>query len=638
VKPQAKQPEAYPECYLYLGHSSVAVLRDADGGYEAIEEEKLSRRKGGDYLPLRTLLALRHYRFERIYIVNFLGAVDYAGFLLRYFHGRQSPLAAFLANTELYEVVLSHHTTHYLSALAFYLAHADDAAASGPLHCIVSDGSGSEWESLTIFKTHLRQGEGLAEPLARTQTLRKAYAQQLSCGHLYARIFCNADTGFAVLKDEYKSLGYEARIDEVLTPRHRRRLDRILRRVAHAFVNERSNHVRHQLLADITRFLPQTTPPHEQPTIPSSWAQKLTLQPVAASGPPGAWRLLPLRHHPEAILHEAAEHHFGHGMSVRRLQALTREEIPAPDVIRRWWQGCSREQVRILAGYLANRLLLELYDALLAPLAADNLLVAGGVHYNVKLNEHLLQRIPGQFCAVPLAGDEAHALAAVAWRHGPGVFKQRGLAFIRRDLSTLPTKLPPGVIPVHTETQLRETVASLVAQGGIVNLMRGHGEIGPRALLHTSTLCLPTPANCRAVNHMNGRDRHMPLAPLLRETKLNAFFSADHRRVVGSLAYMVVGLRYLDSVDRQKYRAVMHWDVHSGAYTGRPQVVAEDGFEAELLHAMEMLSGYELFINTSFNIHGKSTVLTVRHALHDLEYQRRQAVTAVAPTLVVLTH
>ena len=41
------------------------------------EEEKENRRKGGEYPPLRTLLRLRHYSIDDLYIVNFLGDIDF---------------------------------------------------------------------------------------------------------------------------------------------------------------------------------------------------------------------------------------------------------------------------------------------------------------------------------------------------------------------------------------------------------------------------------------------------------------------------------------------------------------------------------------------------------------------------------
>ena len=58
----------------------------------------------------------------------------------------------------------------------------------------------------------------------------------------------------------------------------------------------------------------------------------------------------------------------------------------------------------------------------------------------------------------------------------------------------------------------------------MVNIVTNRMEFGPRALLSTSTLFLPTKENAEKNNRMNGRNEVMPFAPVCLEKELTNLF------------------------------------------------------------------------------------------------------------------
>ena len=630
---------AYESCYLYLGHNSVALLYNSPDDFFFIEEEKEIRQKAGEYVPLKTLLMLRRYTIGTLYLVNFLGDIDFSRILDLYFSGDTEKIAGFLARTRLLEIDLSHHLTHAVSALFNLRNHLDETPGfkGGRFHLIVSDGTGTDYESITLYELDVRPEDSLREMVGSLRVLGKTVGGYLSCGLAFARLVCNRDTGFAVLKDEHKSAGYETHINGLLSRREIETMDRVIRRVAKSFLEDSNNPVKRSFLQDIAAMLGEAAS-----AFPADVDQnrdfERSLRPIAVTNghvTSRGGRLFKLhRERWLALKDGVSTQHFQHGFSMKLFQRMSATVVPALAFMQHLQSGLSRHQVRVLSSYVAGKFLESYYDLLVERHCIENLIVSGGVHYNVKLNNFLLRRVPGYFSATPLAGDVAHVPACAALHRPELALRLKSLRCLARDLRP-PAFMRTNENVIYTEDpgELVAEVGRLVAEGAIVNVIKGRGELGPRALLNSSTLALPSRENRLRINLMNHRDDYMPMAPSLTEDHLGYFFHPEeYERVIGSLEYMIVSLRYRSTVDRQMYDGVMHYDPSTHAYTGRPQVVRRsDEVNYHLLKTIEERSGYRAVINTSFNIHGKSTVQRVWHAWSDFRFQRCQSQRAGIP-------
>jgi carbamoyltransferase len=238
--------------------------------------------------------------------------------------------------------------------------------------------------------------------------------------------------------------------------------------------------------------------------------------------------------------------------------------------------------------------------------------VTGGVFLNVKVNSLLADLTPGKFCAMPLAGDQG-----------------AGLGVYRRYLGDLkwPDHLFWGIRDAMTSTVggiinqgTIELVKDEIIDKGMVNLVRGSVEFGPRALCHTSTLALPNKNNVEEINQMNGRDTIMPMALVCTERQARDLFE-DVGKVHKSLEYMIVTRRFKKSRHIGLDGGAL-WYPRTDEYTCRPQTT-KDPLMMELLEELGPL------INTSFNVHGVPIVFTQAQieASHIYENQRSQITT-----------
>ena len=168
----------------------------------------------------------------------------------------------------------------------------------------------------------------------------------------------------------------------------------------------------------------------------------------------------------------------------------------------------------------------------------------------------------------------------------------------------------------------REAVADLmalvVAHDGVVGLMQGAAETGPRALGHRSILANPTnPETLRVLNErVKHRERIRPLAPMLTLAAAHELFELSDGAAANDYAaydWMVLTARARPAA-RERIPAVVHEDG-----TGRLQIVREDVDPLchAYLRAMGRRVGVEASVNTSLNV-GAPIALTVGQAVETL--------------------
>lgn len=289
---------------------------------------------------------------------------------------------------------------------------------------------------------------------------------------------------------------------------------------------------------------------------------------------------------------------------------------------------------RIVIGRYIQLVLENFYSAVLAYFEnPKRVVVAGGVHFNVKLNNHILKAVDA-FSVVPLAGDQGAAIGCWAQQNSGPIYGN--LCWGDRDLSAIIDPNDPHVKICNTREEYQKLVADLVAKGEIVNTITGSMEFGPRALCNTSTLALPTSENVDVINTLNGRNTVMPFAPVVCYENITRFFKEDQvKKCYGSQRYMIVTFDY--KVAREEYMGVAHRYPGKELYSGRPQVVMPDQPVHNIVQRVAEQGHPPILINTSLNAHGKPIVYSVNDALEDLVFnlKKAEAYNLPAPKLVI---
>jgi carbamoyltransferase len=260
--------------------------------------------------------------------------------------------------------------------------------------------------------------------------------------------------------------------------------------------------------------------------------------------------------------------------------------------------------------------------------------LAGGVISNVKATRRvrLLPEVEAAF-VFPHMGDGGLALgAAVLGAAASG--EDVRLEMDRLDLgpSYDPRELDSSVraagMSADTVGRVPETVADLLAEGGIVMWFQGAMEYGPRALGHRSVLARPDRLDIRDRLNLALKRRvwYQPFCPSMLESdarQMLADWDGGRNRAM-TMAYQVA----------DRYRCAMA-GVTSVDGTCRPQFVADDdpGVFADLLREVRQRSGAGVVLNTSFNIHGEPLVCSPAEAL-DVFLRSGADALAIGPFLV----
>lgn len=256
---------------------------------------------------------------------------------------------------------------------------------------------------------------------------------------------------------------------------------------------------------------------------------------------------------------------------------------------------CNIDQKRVIISYYVQGIVESVIGALVDLHAPKNLLVSGGLFYNVKLNSMLADRVE-KFCVMPLAGDQGAGLGIYQAIHGN--LKWPGhLAWGHRNLHNVEAA---GIVVVDSDddkSQILSVLADSILRDGAVNLVRGSMEFGPRSLCNTATIANPTMDVVEKINAMNDRTTIMPMAPAMTGEQVSRMLK-DSEKVVGSLEYMVVTRDVKPDFINCMMGAAHHYAVND-RWTCRPQIV-----KSKDMLMTDLLENFGPLINTSFNYHG----------------------------------
>jgi len=160
-----------------------------------------------------------------------------------------------------------------------------------------------------------------------------------------------------------------------------------------------------------------------------------------------------------------------------------------------------------------------------------------------------------------------------------------------------------------------DQVASLLAKGDIVAVIRGRAEFGARALGNRSILA--NPSRRETVQKINeaikNRDFWMPFALSILEEKLDEYILNPKKL---QSPFMAISLDV-----RPEKNAQIEAGTHPYDKTVRPQAVSSE-YTPEyhaLITAFHRITGIPALLNTSFNLHGEPIVDTIADAVRTFE-------------------
>jgi predicted NodU family carbamoyl transferase len=280
---------------------------------------------------------------------------------------------------------------------------------------------------------------------------------------------------------------------------------------------------------------------------------------------------------------------------------------------------------RVIISYFVQNVVEQVIVTLVKLHNPTNLMVVGGLFYNVKINHILANLVPGKFTAMPLAGDQGASLGVYQAYQGDLVWPEN-LAWGDRDLKFDTRNLPRGMVVCNTEEEAQKQVMAALHRQGFCNLVRGRMEYGPRALCNTSTIAIPDLDVAKSINHMNARTMEMPFAPVVTKEQADQIF-IGYDKIHKSLEYMIATRTYRPG-EAERMMGAAHFYPQEGVFTGRPQVTAEP-------FMVQMLNEFGPLVNTSFNFHGVPIVRSEEQIL-DTHIREWQAAPKLEPTTVIL--
>lgn len=227
---------------------------------------------------------------------------------------------------------------------------------------------------------------------------------------------------------------------------------------------------------------------------------------------------------------------------------------------------------RIALAYFVQSLLEDLVLYLLDMVMSHKdrtLQFAGGIFYNVKLNNRILNKYAGRITLMefmPLAGDLGAPLGMIEGLEIPHLFLGRR--------------------EVTNNSRYR------IDLDDFEFVFKDWMEFGPRALGNTSCIAKPTAEMTVKINKMNGRPNIMPMAPMISSDLADQY--CRNIVVLGRCKhFMIVATDWCGPIE--EYRGVLHnKPLEPNTYTCRPQVVDN-----------EYTKKYGVVINTSLNAHGQ---------------------------------
>jgi len=260
--------------------------------------------------------------------------------------------------------------------------------------------------------------------------------------------------------------------------------------------------------------------------------------------------------------------------------------------------------------HIFQRELLDKMKELKQSTDAEYLYYSGGSALNIKANAALLNSgIFREVFVPPCTNDSGLSIGAgafVEWlKHG---YVQLQSPFLNNWLLNLPEIN-------YSEADLK-TVSELLFKGGVVAVMNGYGEAGPRALGNRSIIARADSKKLSdyVSQKLKQREWYRPVAPVMLEKHLPYFAGSPSS---GFLSQFMLTEFHIQPDRINELEGAVHVDGTSRIQTLNNR--SENPYLYDLLVVLEARYGLKALLNTSFNSKGKPLVHTEKDALEEAQ-------------------
>ena len=251
----------------------------------------------------------------------------------------------------------------------------------------------------------------------------------------------------------------------------------------------------------------------------------------------------------------------------------------------------------------------------------NNISLAGGGFANVKLNLRVVEdKVFDEVYIFHAMGDDGASFGALVY---DDVCDEIDVDWIRGDnmpyYGTSYTKDEVKKVLENNKEKINFdylgdtsylNLAKDISDNKICALFQGKMEYGPRALGHRSIIANPRNPQIREDISLKFKKREwfQPFCPSILEEEREKLFKVSYPN-----KYMTCAFTVKDEF-AEELPSIVHVD-----NTARPQFVEkkDDEYYFNLLKELQKINKYGVVLNTSFNIHGKTIVMTPQDALDD---------------------
>lgn len=487
---------------LSLGHNSSAVLVIDGNIVCGYENERLTGIKSDSQFPYHAIKEIGGYYdlslVEKVYVSHWatFGDVDE----MSYKHWKSDELFLLCPNAQIISNV-DHHDCHVQILRVF----TDDSFKWE----IIADGFGNHNETISIYKDK--------------ELIHRVFGFEKSLGLLYQ--YTTAYLGLKMNQDEYKLLGYESHITEVLTPGNVNKLHGIAQSYAKKY------------LKDILD--PQLKPQFDL-------VAGLDALPNIRLG---------IRNYLNNVM----------------LMKLGSRKSQLTDY-----------ELKVIVAYFVQSTIEMVMSGIIDHFNITEVALSGGIFMNVKLNNTIAKKVE-RISILPICGDQSCGLGAYQHYNKDLVWPDH-LFWGRRDLSLIPLNISKLKV-CKSFGEAADNIVNALYEDKIVNIVYGNMEFGARALGHTTTLALPSAKNVDYINVLNDRSSIMPMAGMISESILGQYHNPE--KVHKSLEYMVMTLDLIGT-PFERIMGCHHKHPTKKVWTNRVQVV-KNQLHAHLLEIFKML-------------------------------------------------
>lgn len=554
---------------ITLGHNSSAIYVPENGGTPiGYEQERLSGIKSDSQFPNDAIseiiknVGFKELQGCKIFISHWFDFIDNAIPNKYITEMDLNNLKEISEDITYVTPEFTHHDAHAYAGLSFFNYHANKRNINlrkEKINIIVADGFGNDGEVISIYQL---------KDLNTPQLLHRTYGYKNSIGLMYQ--YATSYVGMKENQDEYKFLGYEAHIDE--------------------YLSDNQINMLNYYIDKLTKQLYENFNVHNSKDSYNKCEYIINFNELKDT---------------KIYFHNIFKEVYDTIWKQENRAKYTKEE-------NEFIQRC-------IVAYYLQQTVEQFFGKVINQFEMKNVIVVGGSFYNVKLNNYIFEHTNGYYCAMPLAGDQGAAIGLYA-KYTKQQFNFETLCIGKRNFYGAEKVFKKNFYYEATD-ELAKEIARKIADGYIVDLVHGSMEFGPRALMHTSSLFIPTVENTAQNNSNNLRNEVMPCAPVILRENANKLFGKDNiDRVVGSDEFMILTHTYNKEYS-ELYGGVMHKIVLKDGYSGRPQIVRERTFEEKILKYVEELCDIKCLVNTSFNKHGTPILFTMKQIKDDYNFQ-----------------